>query len=209
MKGRKGVPRNLQLLWKIRPPLARVLVKRPGHESQRRTTLGAKKGGGKEPKRQRTPLQRSTFQNWTVEGWQYRRGSKARTWEQRSKRRCLGRRKSKRVHRQGGRYCFDGVSAQGAAMKRSMAWECPRDQWSPKLFWMESTPQGLELKNSFGALDERDSADEISLLSVEKISRHIYSVRNEKNVQRWKIEERDTKTTKRQRADTGQPLCVK
>ena len=34
----------------------------------------------------------------------------------------------------------------------------PSNHWTPKLFLMESTPPGLELKNSFGALDERDSA---------------------------------------------------
>ena len=41
------------------------------------------------------------------------------------------------------------------------------NQWAPKLFSMESTPPGLELKNSYAALDERDSDDEIPLLSVE------------------------------------------
>ena len=50
-KGRKGVPRKLQLLWKIRPPLERVLGKGSRHESQRRRTLdpkGRRKGGRKD-----------------------------------------------------------------------------------------------------------------------------------------------------------------
>ena len=41
------------------------------------------------------------------------------------------------------------------------------NQWTPKLFLMESAPPGLELKNSFAALDERDSDDPIPLVSVE------------------------------------------
>ena len=53
-------------------------------------------------------------------------------------------------------YWFDGVSAQGADVTGGGVWlGVSSNQWGTKLFLMESTLSGLELKNSFAALDEK------------------------------------------------------
>ena len=77
-KGRKGVPRKLKLLWKIRPPHERVLVEGPGHENERRRILEPK-GTRKKAERTGIPFERSTVQFWTVEEWQHRMGNTGRT----------------------------------------------------------------------------------------------------------------------------------
>ena len=63
-----------------------------------------------------------------------------------------------------GTYWFDEVSVQGVDMTGGGEWHgVSSNQWTPKLFLIESTTPGLELKNSSGALDETDSDDEVSV----------------------------------------------
>ena len=62
----------------------------------------------------------------------------------------LGKEEKEGHTSKGGTYRFDGVSAQGADFHGGGAWHgVHSDQWTPELFLIESTPPGLELKNSF------------------------------------------------------------
>ena len=126
--------------------------------------------------------------------------------KERSKRRCLGRRRRKKYTGEDGAYGFDGVSAQSADVTGREVWHgVPSNHWTPKLFLMESTLPGLELKNSFAALDERDSDDEIPLLSVEDFpaisTETVFEQKSVPRVGNFKTE--TTKTTK------GSALAVK
>ena len=111
---------TLVVIW---PSLERVLVKRSGHESERRRTLASNK---RRERTQRTGnlLQWSTFQQWIVERRQYRLGRKRRSFESSGETRSVGRRKRKGYAGTGGAYLFDGVSRQGDAQDREE--ECRR-----------------------------------------------------------------------------------
>ena len=53
-------------------------------------------------------------------------------------------------------------------MQDGGVWETvSSNSWTPKLFLMEDKPPGLELQNSFGALGETDSEQEIPLASFD------------------------------------------
>ena len=121
------------------------------------------KGGGKGPKGQGPYSNGQQFNTgpWRSgsSGWEAKGGAKGCAWEGG---------KGKGYTGKGGAYWFDGVSAQGVDVTGGEVWHAvSSNQWTPKLFLMESAPPGLELKNSFAALDERDSDDPIPLVSVE------------------------------------------
>ena len=105
------------------------------------------KGGGKVPKGQELHSNGQQFNTgpWRSgsSGWEAKEGAKGGAWE-------------------------GGVSAQGVDVTGGEIWHAvSSNQWTPKLFLMESALPGLELNNSFAALDERDSDDPIPLVSVE------------------------------------------
>ena len=73
-------------------------------------------------------------------GWEAKGGAKGSAWEG-------GEGKGYPV--KGGACWFDGVSAPGVDVTGGEGWHAASpNQWTPKLFLVESAPPGLELKNS-------------------------------------------------------------
>ena len=72
---------------------------------------------------------------------------------------------------EGGTCSFDGVSPQGVSQDGGKAWQAVSSTpWTSDFFSLEEKPLGLKLENSFDALDERDSDQEIPMVSCEDFS---------------------------------------
>ena len=148
-KGRKGVPGKLQVIWQIRAPLERVLVEGRGHESERRRTLeptGEEKG--RMDRDSIRTVNRSTVDRGRVAVQDGKQRKDIGTTQQKD---ALGEvEKGRGCTDKDGTYWFDEASAQGADMTGGGEWHgVSSNQWPPKLFLVESTTPGRELKNSF------------------------------------------------------------
>ena len=71
----------------------------------------------------------------------------------------------------GGTSWFDGISPQGVWQDGGGAWQAvSSNPWTSTLFLLDDKPPGLKLENSLDALDERDSDEEIPVVSYEDFS---------------------------------------
>ena len=141
------------------------LGKRPRHESQRRILE-------QHGRRKTTKGRGSLHKGQQINNGHWKGGSpvwesKGEAWNHVAKGGVWGGGQRKGHLSKGGTYWFDGVSPQGGSQDGG-AWETvSSNSWTPKLFLMEDEPPGLELQNSFGALGETDSEQEIPLASFD------------------------------------------
>ena len=86
---------------------------------------------------------------WEAKGGAWNHAAKGGVWEGRQGKGHPGK---------GGTYWFDGVTPQVGLQDGGGTWQAVS---TSKLFLLEDKPPGLELQNSFGALGETDSEEEI------------------------------------------------
>ena len=204
-KGGNGFQGNCNYCGKIRPPLERVLGKGPRLKA---------KGGGLWTQREEERDRKDRDSTLTVNSSTLDRGGVAvQDGKQREEQKGVPGKeeKGKGYPGKGGAYWFDGVSAQGVDVTGGEVWHAvSSNQWRPKLFLMESAPPGLELKNSFAALDERGSDDPIPLVSVEDFpAMSAETVFEKKCVPRVGKLRKRHKHSKRLHVGRGQVLCMK